>query len=632
MSKNLTLLALSLVGYSYAFSQEVTNNKTLTLKDTTNLNEVIINQNRLQIPFSKQTRNIQIITQEDIKRLPAKSVNELLAYINGVDIRQRGPFGSQADVTIDGGSFEQTLILLNGAKISDPQTAHHSLNLPIPTDAIERIEIIKGPASRIYGINSLTGAINIVTKTVSENLISAQAYTGTSFKNSEDTQNGKYYGKGFQLGFTHKIAQFSQQLYLGHEDSNGQRYNTASKNNKIYYQGAYAPDSLNNISTSFGYIDNQFGANGYYAAPGDKESYELVKTAFATIQSKHKLSNALTISPRISNRYNEDDYRYFRHDLSKARSQHYNNAFMAELNATYEQNYGSFGLGVESRFENINSSNIGKHSRENYGAYVEFKTEMIKNLFINVGTYLNYNSDYNWQVFPGIDLGYDINNHWKLIFNAGSSQRIPSFTDLYLNQRPANIGNSSLQAERAKQVEGAIKYTSGNVIAQAGYFYRTINDFIDWTRNLNTEPWQPQNMDNNEVQGFNVNFRININPQNSIIKYYAVIGYSYLNPRIKNNITENNLSKYTIESLRNQANLNFTISHRDWSFTTANRFNERLSYKSYFISDVRLARQIDKLNLYVDAQNLFNVKYIEAGAVPMPGTWYSLGAKYTIAY
>jgi len=105
-----------------------------------------------------------------------------------------------------------------------------------------------------------------------------------------------------------------------------------------------------------------------------------------------------------------------------------------------------------------------------------------------------------------------------------------------------------------------------------------------------------------------------------------------LNPRIKNNTTENNLSKYTIESLRNQANLNFTISHRDWSFTTANRFNERLSYKSYFISDVRLARQIDKLNLYVDAQNLFNVKYIEAGAVPMPGTWYSFGAKYTIAY
>lgn len=629
MNKNLTLLALSLLGYSHAFSQE-TGGQTLTLKDTTNLNEVIINQNRLQIPFSKQTRNIQIITQEDIKRLPARSINELLAYVNGVDVRQRGPFGSQADVTIDGGSFEQTLILLNGAKISDPQTAHHSLNLPIPTEAIERIEIIKGPASRIYGINSLTGAINIVTKTATNNLITAHGYVGSSFQKSEDTNKGKYYGKGFQLAFTNKTEKFGQQLYLGHEDSNGQRYNTASKNNKIYYEGTYTPDSLNNITTSFGYIDNQFGANGYYAAPGDKESYELVKTAFATIQSKHKLSNALTISPRISNRYNEDDYRYFRHDLSKARSQHYNNAFMAELNATYEQQYGSFGLGVESRFENINSSNIGKHGRENYGAYVEFKTEMIKNLFINVGTYLNYNSDYNWQVFPGIDLGYDVNNHWKLIFNAGSSQRIPSFTDLYLNQRPANIGNPNLLAERAQQVEGAIKYTSGNIVAQAGYFYRTINDFIDWTRSVNTEPWQPQNMDNNLVQGFNTNFRIHLNPSNPNTKYYLTAGYSYLHPKIKDE--NNDASKYAIESLRHQVNLNLTASYKNWSFTTANRFNERLSYKSYFISDLRFANQFNKLNLYVDAQNLFNIKYIEAGAVPMPGTWYSLGAKYTIAY
>ena len=427
-----------------------------------------------------------------------------------------------------------------------------------------------------------------------------------------------------------KIAKFDQQLYLGHEDSNGQRYNTTSKNNKIYYQGTYTPDSLNNIATSIGYIDNQFGANGYYASPGDKESYELVKTAFATIQSKHKLTETITLSPRISNRYNEDDYRYFRHDLSKARSQHYNNAFMAELNATYDQNYGSFGLGVESRFENITSSNIGKHSRENYGGYIEFKTEMIKNLYINLGTYVNYNSDYSWQVFPGIDLGYDLNTNWKLIFNMGSSQRIPSFTDLYLNQRPANIGNPQLQAERAKQIEGAVKYTNAHIIAQAGYFYRTINDFIDWTRSANTEPWQPQNIDHNKVQGFNANIRIDLNAPEAYTKYYATVGYSYLNPKIEND--HNNASKYAIESLRNQVNVNLTVSHKNWSLTTANRFNERLSYKSYYISDIRLANQINKLNIYADAQNLFNVKYIEAGAVPMPGTWYTLGAKYTISY
>jgi len=137
-------------------------------------------------------------------------------------------------------------------------------------------------------------------------------------------------------------------------------------------------------------------------------------------------------------------------------------------------------------------------------------------------------------------------------------------------------------------------------------------------------------MDHNKVQGFNANIRIDLNAPEAYTKYYATVCYSYLNPKIEND--HNNASKYAIESLRNQVNLNLTVSHKNWSLTTANRFNERLSYKSYYISDIRLANQINKLNIYADAQNLFNVKYIEAGAVPMPGTWYTLGAKYTIGY
>ncbi|WP_039054509.1 TonB-dependent receptor [Sphingobacterium sp. T2] len=110
--------------------------------------EVVISENRLQIPFSKRSRDIQIINNEDIKRLPVKSINEVLAYANGMDIRQRGPFGTQADISIDGGSFEQALILINGVKISDPQTGHHTMNIPIAMDAVERIEILRGPMAR----------------------------------------------------------------------------------------------------------------------------------------------------------------------------------------------------------------------------------------------------------------------------------------------------------------------------------------------------------------------------------------------------------------------------------------------------------------------------------------------------
>jgi vitamin B12 transporter len=357
------------------------------------LEEVVIEENRLQIPFNKSTRNIQVITKADIEKLPASSINEILAYISGVDIRQRGPFGSQADVSIDGGSFEQTMVLWNGVKMGDAQTAHHSMNLPIPIQAIERIEILKGPAARIYGINALTGAINIVTKTKMENFVQVNASLGSSFKTNEET-NGIYTQSNIQAIAGYHHDKVNHLLSFAKEDTNGQRYNTAANNLKAMYQGNANINSKNNIQWFSGYIDNEFGANGYYAAPHDKE---LVQTLLVAVSSSHQLSDKLTIKPRISNRYNEDDYRFYRNDLSKARSLHYSNAFMMELNGIYKANWGDIGLGYELRLEDINSSNLGSHNRNNHGWFTEYKQTYFDKLLVNAGAYFNYNSDYGFQ-------------------------------------------------------------------------------------------------------------------------------------------------------------------------------------------------------------------------------------------
>src|SRR5690606_29333672 len=248
---------------------------------TDSIQEVIVHANRLQIPFSKDNRNVEILSAEQIKQLPVKNLNEVLGLLNGVDLRQRGPFGTQADVSIDGGSFEQTLVLVNGAKISDAQTAHHSLNLPIPLDAIERIEVLRGAAARIYGINALTGAINIITKTVDKTSIHANIYTGSSFKNrEEEDKDGIYYHSGTQVGASWSGNSHQHQLFYNKEKSNGQRYNTASQNDKIFYQGNLALNGDNAIEWLGGYIYNRFGANGFYAAPGDRDSEEIVETVF----------------------------------------------------------------------------------------------------------------------------------------------------------------------------------------------------------------------------------------------------------------------------------------------------------------------------------------------------------------
>ena len=169
-------------------SRELTNDT----NDIMSLNEISVQGNRIQIPFSKQNRNVTIIDEAIIASLPVKSVNELLFYVGGVDVRQRGPWGTQADIRLDGGTFDQTLILLNGIKITDPQTGHNMMNLPVSLNTIQRIEVLKGAAARIYGINALNGAINIITKQPGQNGMEWNLYAGSSFKKDTISSNSAF--------------------------------------------------------------------------------------------------------------------------------------------------------------------------------------------------------------------------------------------------------------------------------------------------------------------------------------------------------------------------------------------------------------------------------------------------------
>ncbi|MBA5791970.1 TonB-dependent receptor [Flavobacterium sp. xlx-214] len=594
------------------------------------MDEIIINENRLQIPFQQSTRNTQVITKEDIKKLPVSSLNEILAYVSGVDIRQRGPFGSQADISIDGGSFEQTMVLWNGVKMSDAQTAHHSMNLPIPLEAIERIEVLKGPAARVYGINALTGAVNIVTKASIDNFIQIHAYAGSSFKDKEAGDgSGMYAGGGVQATAGVNTGKTSHLLSIGKEDYNGQRYNTASDNLKAMYQGNFNVNDANAIQWMGGYINNEFGANGYYAAPHDKESYELVETLLLSVGSTHRITDKLTIKPRISNRYNEDDYRFYRNDLSKARSLHYSNAFMFELNGSYTTDFGDFGVGYEMRLEDINSSNLGAHDRKNHGWFAEYKNTFYDKLVVNVGAYWNYNTDYGFQWYPGADVAYWFHTDWKLQASVGSSQRIPSFTDLYLNQRPGNIGNPNLKPEAAWQYELGVHYNKNNKRLVVSAFQRNISDFIDWTRVSADVPYQPQNLGNHNIKGFNVRYNQDIQvAANQTLAY--TLSYQYLSPKKED--VSGVLSKYSIESLKHQAIVGLHYKYNNFGVQFQNRYVKRELNKGYFVSDLKLMYQFNKIETYLQGTNLFNSTYKEVAAVPMPSRWIQLGATYKLNF
>ncbi|NGM61812.1 TonB-dependent receptor [Sphingobacterium sp. SGG-5] len=600
----------------------------LRSSDTTAISEIVVSENRLQIPFSKTSRNIQVITKQEIQQLSVRSINEALAFIGGVDIRQRGPFGTQTDVGIDGGSFEQTLILLNGVKISDAQTAHHSMNIPVPLDAVERIEVLRGPAARIYGVNALTGAINIITTTQESNSFSVHTQVGSALEGKEAGDGSGMYGGGsLQLVAHVGHTSFQNLLTVSQDLSNGQRYNTASSNRRAFYQANLDLDERNSVTWMGGGIHNTFGANGYYAAPYDVESQEIVNTSIASVGSSHQFGERFVLKPRVSYRYNEDDFRLYRDDLSKGRSEHSTNAFSAELNSTLYSSIGDFGFGLETRSEKIESTNMGDHHRDNHGAYVEYSTDALRNVLLNVGAYVNYNTDYGWQAFPGIDIAYLFHPSWKLALNIGSSQRIPSFTDLYLDQG-TNVGNRDLKSENAWQYEASLQYHVGNLRVQTGYFYRNIAEYIDWIREDAADPYQPQNFGENRVQGFHMSvgqhFKIN---EQSVFSYEG--SYHYLAPKDLT-YADGVTSKYILESLKHQAILRLAYQQGVWHISSGNRFVKRELKNSYFLTDIRVAHRHKGLNLYADVTNVFNQSYIETAAVPLPGRWFSLGIQYTL--
>lgn len=615
--KRISYFALFLLSTNALFGQEKL--------DTTVLNTVVIQGNRIQTPFNQATRSIQILSKEEIQRLPVKSVNELLAYVNGVDLRQRGPFGTQADVSIDGGSFEQTLVLLNGVKLIDAQTAHNMLNIPVPLEAIERIEVLRGPAARVYGINSLTGAINIVTKSEEHSFVGVHTYAGSSFQSKQDSteRKGIYGGGGVQVTANFGTKKQSHLLAMSKDTYNGQRYNTAQDNNRLFYNGSYRFNDNHSIQWLGGYTYNNFGANGFYAAPGDKESKEIVETVLTSIGSTHKFGR-FTLRPRISNRYNEDDYRYFRYNPKVARSMHYTNALMAELNASVETKIGEFGLGWESRFETINSSNIGRHDRSNHGISAEYKGFYWNKLIATAGAYVNYNTSFGWQVYPGVDLAYLFLPGWKLSFSAGSGQRIPSFTDLYLQQK-GNVGNANLKPENAWQYEGALQYNWKTLRVSASYFYRDISQFIDWVRDTVTQPYSPINLGRNQVHGLSANVQQQLHLKNEHTFGYFV-KYTYLAPSYK--AATNQQSKYVLESLKNQLMLGVNYGYKGFSIQVTSRLIERFKLASYFLLDARVSYAINPVVIYVEGTNLLGSQYKEAGAVPMPTRWFSLGVRY----
>lgn len=581
---------------------------------TDSLEEVIINSTlRIDLPFKKNSRTINIITKEDIKNSAAVNIADVLQQVAGVDIRRRGTGGSQADLYIRGGGFDQTLLLIDGIKMDDAQTGHHTMNAALPLEVIERIEIVKGPAARVFGQNAFTGAINIVTKKNLDNSASVNVETG-----SFGQLNGNITA-GVSLDNSSHI------IHAGRVTSAGYRNNSDYDNSNYFIKSTFNENKqpIQMIAT---FLERKFGAENFYTTNPSFNEYEETQNSLLAFTTTFK-NEKFKVSPRIYWRRNQDMFLLRRFEPAFFRNFHVSNKVGAEANASYKSELGTTGFGLDLAKVFLRSNNLGERNRFMTTAFLEHRFNLLDGkLDITPGVAATYFSDFKFNAFPGIDIGFSITDNLRAYGNVGYTYRIPTYTDLFYSD-PATQGNPDLEPEEAFAQEIGIKYFSQKFNASVSVFNRDAENLIDYIRpNTTTGIFTATNIREVNTQGVEIDAAYNF----KIKKFNQTLafGYSYLDDNIMDQNPD--LSRYSLNTLRHQYVTRLSTQlFKNVRQNIVYKYAERTNGQTYNVWDASLVVKLKQTEFTVTASNIFDADYIESGFVPMPPSNVLFGLRYT---
>ena len=605
MNQSKLLIIALLISHLNIFSQEK--------KEIQALDTVLIKSTRIDLPFKENARTIQVISAEFIKNSAATNVADLLQQVAGVDIRRRGTAGSQADLYIRGGGFDQTLLLIDGIKMDDAQTGHHTMNAALPIEVIERIEIIKGPAARVFGQNAFTGAINIVTKSTLPNTASVNIETGSFGQLNGSVTVGKEFENSSIIA------------HVGILTSDGYRHNSDYENKNYLLKGVFnkKEQPIEVIATFF---DKKFGANGFYASATATEQYEETQSSLFGASTTFR-AEKFKITPRVYWKRGQDEYVYIRDNPSVYRNLHITNKVGVETNASYTSDAGITGFGVDISRVFISSNNLGKRNRTMANLFLEHRFKALNDkLDITPGIAVTYFSDFKFHAFPGLDIGFKLSDNLKAYGNLGVTYRIPTYTDLYYNDR-STIGNSNLKPEEAFAQEIGLKFNSGRFTSSVAIFNRDADNLIDFIRPDVTSKYEATNIAKVNTKGFELNtdYRFKLNEFNQTLSF----GYNYLNDDILDQ--NKDLSRYSLNTLKHQFITRFESKlFKNVRQNIIYKHAERTIGTSYNVWDASVIVAVNKFNFTVTANNIFNAEYIESGFVPMPTSSLLFGLRYNL--
>ncbi len=610
------------------------------------LDDVEITGSRAPLALGQAARMVTVLSREDIQAAPVQSINDLLKMVAGVDVRQRGPIGAQTDIGIRGSTQEQITVLLNGINICDPQTAHNAFDLPCDLSDIVRIEVLEGPASRVYGTSSLVGAINIVTN------------VGKS-KRSEIRVEGGSFG---YLSSSGRLALSNHTLSANFSRSDGyQRSKTGALNSdysgvKAFYQGAYTKKQIR-LNWHAGVSSKGWGSNTFYSAKYD-EQYEHTTKLFTALQGETE--GVIHFRPAIYWNRSYDRFELIRGNESKVPFNHHRtDVFGINLNSYFDWQWGRTALGAEFRNEDIISSNLGEPlqsvqaansqqltanspkykyglNRSNLSFHAEHNI-LLKRFTLSAG-FIAVKNTWNempFTLYPGIDASLRLGDHWKLYASYNASLRMPSFTELYYSVG-GHQADKYLKAEEMQAVEGGVKYSSRWLTVQTSIFHHHARNMIDWV--MDTREADPVWQSVNHTRINTLGEEISLNGLLAFGSWH--LAYCHLHQQKQE--ADYLQSQYSLEYLRHKVTaqvqmhlleafdltLNYRWQDRMGTYTTSD--GEVRAYHPYSVIDARLAWNSAPYSIYVEGNNLTAHHYVDYGNVVQPGCWVTAGIKLTL--
>jgi len=602
----LTMLLLLTVAPGRATETE---NDTLQVYDLDE--DIVITATKLPVVFADVARSVEVIKAKDIRLMPVQSLPEVLEYAAGVDVQQRGTQGVQADVSIRGAGFEQTLILLDGVKMNDPQTGHHNMNIPVHVNDIARIEILRGPGSRLYGPNAFGGVINIITRKGERPGVRVFSMLGEH--NLNDAGLSAYYPWG---AGNHRIS-------ASRGSSDGYRPNTDFLNTTISHNSTFEFDDIT-ISAASGYSDKQFGANSFYTTRFP-EQYEETKVWYVQATGSY-ISDKWRLQANSAWREHEDVFRLVRSDPAFYQNTHLTQVFSNDAHLSYYSPIGVSTIGLEWSEQGIKSNNLGRHSRSTLGTFLQQQFELDPFQFAAGVSAFKYSTE-EWQAWPGLDVNLGLTENLHFFASYAQGFRVPTYTELYYND-PVTAGNAALESEQSENIEGGFSATLGPLQLGGSFFYRNSENLIDFVLDPEDDIYKAQNITAMQTNGLEGNAQLFPNG-GFVNRVFARV------TRLDSDLDKTGfVSRYTLTHFRTQATVGLDHQLPFWPMLSLHwraRYEDRLNSGDHLLGDARINYDNGNgLNIYIDVTNVGDVSYQDIPGVPMPGRWFKAGFTYAI--